>query len=233
MSSLYLTRLKDCYDRHRYTTIGSTIDSYWQQGTRTRLPYYSRQTLVERNFTEQEYKGFQIVTLHKRYEIRVINDLSGKPSVDHISDDEIGSVSDQAEFFDQYGSYVWEIGTDFDSVANLNWATQNCVACGFTDKTEARSVKKAQKKLDHLALVKLAKDDLIKIADERLYINNAENPFNVQVDDELFFRAFGRLRKGKVLATTGSKFVIGYVTPSNHTELKYKTLNQMDLWKPL
>jgi hypothetical protein len=107
------------------------------------------------------------------------------------------------------------------------------VACGFTDKTEARSVKKAQKKLDHLALVKLAKDDLIKIADERLYINNAENPFNVEIDDELFFRAFGRLRKGKVLATSGSKFVIGYVTPSNHTELKYKTLNQVDLWKPL
>jgi hypothetical protein len=233
MSSLYLTRLKDCYDRHRYLTVGTTSDSYWQQGTRTRLPYYSRQTLVTRIFNEQEYKGFQIVTVHNRYEIRAINDLSGNPSANHIADDEIGSISDHAEFSDQFVSYVWEIGTDFDSVANLNWATQFCVASGFLDKTEARSVKKAQKKLDHLALVKLAKDDLIKIADERLSINNAENPFNVVIDDELFFRAFGRLRKGKVLATTGNRFVIGYVTPSNHTELKYKTLNQADLWKPL
>ena len=233
MDSFYLTRLKDCWKSSRSQNVGWSMDSFWLQGSRTRLTHYSRHTLVEQNFTEQEYKGFQIVTLHNRWEIKTIHDLLGNPCLVHVADDEIGFVSDHAEFVDQYWSYVWEIGTNHDSVANLNWVAQFCVACGFADKTEKGSVKKAQKKLDNLALVKLAKDDLIKIANERLYINNAENPFNVEIDDELFFRAFGRLRKGKVLKTTGSKFVIGYVTPSNHTELKYKTLNQSDLWKPL
>jgi hypothetical protein len=55
-------------------------------------------------------------------------------------------------------------------------------------------------------------------------------PYNAHIGDEVFIQAHGRLRKGIIVETTGSRFVVGYVTPSNHRELKYKTLALPDIY---
>jgi hypothetical protein len=39
------------------------------------------------------------------------------------------------------------------------------------------------------------------------------------------------LRKGIVVDTTGSRFIVADVTPSNHIDLKYKTLPLSRLYK--
>ena len=52
----------------------------------------------------------------------------------------------------------------------------------------------------------------------------AYTPYNAVIGDQVFIQGHGRLRKGLIVETTGSRFVVAYVTPSNHHDLKYKTL---------
>ena len=93
-------------------------------------------------------------------------------------------------------------------------------------------IKKCQKKLDLLSQIVNVKDELISIADERIGSYDAKNPYNINVGDQVFIQAHGRLRKGKIVSTTGSRFNVGYLTPSNNIDLKYKTLRLDSLWLP-
>ena len=80
------------------------------------------------------------------------------------------------------------------------------------------------KKIDILADVKSAQTEINLINNDRVYGSDVETPYNVLVGDHVFVQAFGRLRNGVVVKTTGGKFIVGYSTPSNQKELKYKTL---------
>ena len=66
--------------------------------------------------------------------------------------------------------------------------------------------------------------ELVNVCQDFIYFSDRTNPYNVIVGDFVYIPAFGKLRKGKVIKTSGSKFVVGYVTPSNHKQVKYKTL---------
>ena len=79
-----------------------------------------------------------------------------------------------------------------------------------------------------------ARYQLISIANERMaYFSNMSDftPYNAVVNDQVFIQGHGRLRKGVVVETTGSRFIVAYVTPSNHNDLKYKTLPLSRLYR--
>ena len=92
--------------------------------------------------------------------------------------------------------------------------------------------KKINKKLNVLSKVADNLDELIGLCREpvsRFAKNAYEVPYNVSVGDHVFIPAFGYWRKGKILATSGAKFIVGYVTPSNTFDLKYKSVCLADL----
>jgi hypothetical protein len=86
---------------------------------------------------------------------------------------------------------------------------------------------------DLVSAISNLRDELISIADERVSSYHTKNPYNINVGDQVFIQAHGRLRKGKIVSTTGSRFIVGYLTPSNHSDLKYKTLRLDNLWLPV
>ena len=91
-------------------------------------------------------------------------------------------------------------------------------------------MRSAKKKLDLRAKVDAVKDDLIATSNDRMVRNSGVNPYNAQIGDQPFIQAFGRLRRGKIVDTVGSRFIVAYCTPSNTDELKYKALPLSQLW---
>ena len=101
------------------------------------------------------------------------------------------------------------------------------------DIDATKTIKKCQKKLDLLSQIVNVRDELISISTERAGSYDTKNPYNINVGDQVFIQAHGRLRKGKIVSTTGSRFIVVYLTPSNHSDLKYKTLRLDNLWLPV
>jgi hypothetical protein len=231
--SFYLERLKEYMSRSGgyWDDLGSTTNSYWSPRGRTRLKAFSQHKLVDRTYHELEYRGFQLIVVGWHYESRPVLDLAQKTTPDYIRDEEIGGYSNEVTTSSVFFGYAWEIGGSYDAVDKLNWITHGSVLNGIGCSDQiAKTIKIAQKKLDTLGDVKDARTEVISINNDRLDWNDAVNPFNVVVGDQVFIRAFGRFRKGVVVKTTGSKFVVGYATPSNPNELKYKTLALSQLW---
>jgi hypothetical protein len=125
----------------------------------------------------------------------------------------------------KYESFVWEVGGFFDHLENLAWLGQGCVTTGWNAPTLDKALKKVRKKIDLLALIYANKDELRALSiTYRQSIRDEEPVFNAGIGDVVAIRAFGRTRLGKVVATVGSRFIVSYMTPSNATDIHYKTL---------
>ena len=70
---------------------------------------------------------------------------------------------------------------------------------------------------------------LIQLSNNWAQRSELQEPYNLFVGDSVWFMAFGRVRNGIIVDTTGSRFVVGYVTPSNRSELKYKILSMSQM----
>jgi hypothetical protein len=135
--------------------------------------------------------------------------------------------------FVYYESIAYEIGGVGDLKQELNWLGEVATLYMYGGDTDPNKViKKCQKKLDLLSQIMSVRDELISISNERAGSYDTKNPYNINVGDQVFIQAHGRLRKGKIVSTTGSRFIVGYLTPSNHNDLKYKTLRLDSLWIP-
>ena len=228
--SFYLKRLKDCMTKNQYDSVGQSYIGSWLNNKR--LEHTSKLTLKDLTFSEMEYKGFQLIVIGWHREIQPIFDKSGKlfdrwGSIEESDIGGYGEVTSDSHF----SAYAWEIGTEHDQVQELEWITRYTVLSGIcSSNSEKRTLTLAQKKIDTRALVKDAKADLIATSNDRLDWNKKINPYNALVGDQVYIQAFGRMRKGKIVSTTGSRFIVGYVTPSNTNELKYKTLPLSQLW---
>jgi hypothetical protein len=55
-------------------------------------------------------------------------------------------------------------------------------------------------------------------------LHDEEPIYNALIGDVVALRAFGRVRLGKIVKLTGSRFVVAYMTPSNSQDVHYKTL---------
>ena len=229
--SFYVERLKNMFSQKHFDKIGDTHNSYWCNRQRTRLPLFTQHTIVDLTFDEQEYRGFQLIVVGWHYELRPVLDLLGNTSKEYLQDDEIGGYSKDVEYSTTYLAYAWEIGGQFDSVTDLNWLAQGSAVSGIgCSNSLVKTSKVGMKKIDILADVKSAQTEINLINGDRVYGGDVETPYNVLVGDQVFIQAFGRLRNGVIVKTTGGRFIVGYSTPSNPRELKYKTLPLSQLY---
>jgi hypothetical protein len=226
--NFYLERFKKLADRSDlYLSKGSKHRTLWDQiSSRKRLPYLTEYFVNDVVYHEQDYLGFQLIVMEHKFDIKTVLDKTGQPTTDHWLDEaEISGYIDH-QTGSLFRAYAWEIGNStYDAITELNWLGQGAVITSFGGSNSlTKTIKTAQKKLKLLAEVKNVRDVLIKIADERLNYNEATNPFNVVVGDQVWVDAHGRKRKGVITSTTGSRFNVAYLTPSNHEDLKYKTV---------
>lgn len=126
-----------------------------------------------------------------------------------------------------YG-YVWRNGGEYDALETLGWGYQGVVAHisgkSLTDLQTA--FKKLKKKVDFHANIDNHKNELIKLShsDCPSIWGNDESVFNALVGDVVRINAFGRTRLGKVVSTSGRRFVVAYMTPSNSIDIHHKIL---------
>jgi hypothetical protein len=229
--SIFLDRFKVCYEKYHFHT---------NEWTGRRLPasYKFAETthevkVLETIFHEETFKDhFQLIITEVRYSMREVLDANGNPFTSHYSVDEsLVAGYGETKLVNVYTAYAWEIGTKYDNEP-LNWLTHNSVVSGIgRGSSMVKTMKVAKDKLEILSRVRAIKGELIALAGEQYGGSwaNAKPPYNAFVGDRVWVQAHGRLRRGVIVATTGSRFVVGYLTPSNHEELKYKTLAQSGL----
>ena len=229
--SFYLQRVKECLNQVNggYQQAGFSHITRWYNSSI--LEAVCKVTLREITYTEETYKGFQLIVIGWHRYLQTIYDLNGDQVTSHanIEEDQISRYGDP-EHRSAYSAYAWKIGAT-ESLTNLDWLGQLTTLNGICSSVkEQTTLKSARKRLDLLAKVEAVKDRLIALSDLRLYSGEAVNPYNAVLGDEPFIQAHGRLRQGKIVETTGSRFVVAYCTPSNHSDLKYKTLPLSQLW---
>jgi hypothetical protein len=226
--SFYLERFKKIVEQpNLYLAKGSISRTLWDQiNGRKRLEYLTKYEVSDIKFHEQEYLGFQLIVVEHQFDISTVLDKTGQPTSDHWLDE-----ADISGYIDHrtgslFRAWAWEIGNPvYDAITELRWFDQGTAINSFGGSNSLiKTTKTAQKKLKILSEVKNVRDTLVQIVDERLNYNEAINPFNVLVGDQVWVDAHGRKRKGVITSTTGSRFNVAYLTPSNHEDLKYKTV---------
>ena len=222
--SFFLDRFQKVQDRYYQHYHSKTHYSNWLGTKRC-------ENLVEINTTpntyyEEEYKGHALIIQGSHSTWNTILDKNGMP-FDHTPN--LAEIATRGDVInrDVYIAWAWRIGEPTD-VADLEWNSQYAVICGsHSSDSLLKTVKNAKKRLDLEAKIVAVKDQLIAIDRERMsyYLDMSPYiPYTATVGDQVFVQGHGRLRKGIIVETTGSRFVVAYVTPSNHDDLKYKTL---------
>lgn len=164
--------------------------------------YMRNGRLVDEDYTCEIYKGFAIVTWKQ-----VINQPNNTTR-------------------DNFTSYVWEVGGIFDKLPNLGWISNGCVTVTWNSPTYEKAITKVRKKVDLLSELYAHKSELQALSTQyhARITGNSEPIYNALVGDVVCIRAFGRSRLGKVVKTTGNRFVVAYMTPSNSNDVHYKKL---------
>jgi hypothetical protein len=229
--SFYLQRVKTCLTKvsNRYDQVGAYQFTRWYNTSI--LPTIKKVTLREITFHEETYMGYQLIVIGWHRDLQEIFDKNNEPFT-HSSFEEsevarYGAVEQRSA----YSAYAWKIGTDYDQAITLEWLCKYATLTGIcSSNKEQTTLRSAKKKLDLLAKIDAIKSDLIKTSNDRIDYAKKINPYNIVVGEQPYIQAFGRLRKGKIVDTIGSRFVVAYCTPSNTDELKYKTLPLSQLW---
>jgi len=222
--SYFLDRFVAIQDKYYTNYQGSTHYSTWLRNKRFDNMIELKQ--LPNTYQEIEYKGHSIIVQGIHYQWCDIFDVNGNHFSSVPPTSEIKSRGD-LQFSTIFLAWAWRIdGVGADKP--LNWNSEHAVICGShsSDKIE-KTIKLAKKRIDLEAKIVAVQDQLIAMADERMaYSSNmsAFNPYNAVINDQVFIQGHGRLRKGLIVDTTGSRFIVAYVTPSNHHDLKYKTL---------
>ena len=229
--SYFLDRFVAIQDKYYNNYQGSTHYSTWLRTKRFDNMIELKQ--LPNTYQEIEYKGHSIIVQGIHYEWCNILDSSGNPFTRTPNPSEIATRG-ELQFNTIYLAWAWRNGC-VNADKPLNWNSENAVICGShsSDKIE-KTIKLAKKRIDLEAKIVAVQDQLIAMADERMaYSSNmsAFNPYNAVINDQVFIQGHGRLRKGLIVDTTGSRFIVAYVTPSNHHDLKYKTLPLSRLYR--
>jgi hypothetical protein len=231
--SIYAKRLSNYYSKDYYQQLGLNQDSIWNG--RKRLAGYAQMRTVEFTLQEEEYKGHQIVVVGFHREFRHYLDPVTNEHVNDYYQLHNAVVESEPIKSANYIAFGYTIG-DTESSLELNFSYQFAVVKGtFETNSFNDTMKKAKKRIDLQAKILAVRDELIAIAPEQWVQGSTRRdefiPYNVVVGDKVFIQAHGRLRKGVIVDTTGSRFIVGYLTPSNHNELKFKTLPLSRLYK--
>ena len=231
--SIYAKRLGNYYSKDYYQQLGLNQDSIWNG--RKRLAGYAQMRTVEFTIHEEEYKGHQIVVVGFHREFRHYLDPLTHENVNDYYQLHNSVVESDPIKSATFVAFGYTIG-DTESSLELRFSYQFAVIKGtFETNSFNDTMKKAKKRIDLQAKILAVRDELIAISPERWVHGSTRTeefvPYNALVGDKVFIQAHGRLRKGVIVDTTGSRFIVGYLTPSNHNELKFKTLPLSRLYK--
>jgi hypothetical protein len=189
-------------------------------------------TQLPNTYQEIEYKGHSIIIqgINNQWCDILSSNEEHFPSVPPTS--EIATRG-ELQFNTVFVAWAWRID-GFGSDKELKWNSEYAVITGShsSDNIE-KTIKLAKKRIDLEAKIIAVQDQLIAMANEQMGFSMTMrdfNPYNAVINDQVFIQAHGRLRKGIIVETTGSRFVVAYVTPSNHHDLKYKTLPLTELY---
>lgn len=224
--SFYADRLRRTYEPLRKDPFYR-----WWYGA-TRFATMQEITEIDTKFHEETYLGFQLVIVEHKYQLREPLDSNGETfSLRSTFDRSLVRGFTKMQYRSDFYAYAWKIGDPSDQFNDLAYSGQFAIIERICVSTSlAKTRKGALAKLKILAEVQAVNGALISICEERLFSDSRVNPYNIRVGDRVFVQAHGRLRKGIVTSTTGSRFVVGYVTPSNHEDLKYKIVRLGDTW---
>lgn len=234
--SKFLTRLENHLRGSGYRQVGTTDLGYWIGNTR--VPTAVETTLLDLTFYEESYKGYQLVIVGWHRQTCDVFDVHGQPFAsrsNHQLEESMVAFKSEPKIDSTYEAYAWKIDHPTADIPNLAWAFQFASIKGVFLTTDLnKTLVKAKKKVDLLDSIQQILPELIDISHEKFKATSTSirdlAVYNAVVGDQVFIQAHGRLRKGIVVGTTGSRFIVGYVTPSNHQELKYKTLHVYDMY---
>ena len=219
------------------------VEREWNDSTYAKNEYFNRWGLYNVKFEnvkqiqrigytiqEQLVGGFQLLIYGIKWRYRDVFDKSNELVTNSwIEESEIGGFGNWVDS-ETYVAYAYRIGTDNDKITELGWQNAfttfggTCASNSLT-KTLNLALKKLSvynKVLDNLGT-------LIQLSNNWAQRSELQEPYNLFVGDSVWFMAFGRVRNGIIVDTTGSRFVVGYVTPSNRSELKYKILSMSQM----
>lgn len=231
--SIFAKRLRNYYSKDYYQQLGLNQDSIWNG--RKRLAGYAQMRTSHITLQEEEYKGHQIVVVGFHREFRHYLDPLTHENVNDYYQLHNSVVESDPIKSATFVAFGYTIG-DTESSLELRFSYQFAVIKGtFETNSFNDTMKKAKKRIDLQAKILAVRDELIAISPERWVHGSTRTeefvPYNAIVGDKVFIQAHGRLRKGVIVDTTGSRFIVGYLTPSNHNELKFKTLPLSRLYK--
>lgn len=233
-SSVYAKRIHDYYSKDYYQELGINQNSIWNG--RKRLAGYAQIRTAGITIQEEEYKGHQIVVVGFHREFRYyLHPITHEHENDYYQLN-TSILESKLQTSATYIAFGYKIDTSKPVKPTLNWSYEDAIIKGtFETDSFDKTMKKAKKRIDLQAKIDAVVDELIAIAPERWnggFTHQGDfAPYNAFVGDQVFIHAHGRLRKGIIVDTTGSRFIVGYVTPSNHKELKFKTLSLAQLYK--
>jgi hypothetical protein len=217
--SKYGQRFADWSEKENWIRQGSENTHYIG---RKYLTDEIKRTMTHGTIEEVEYGGHQILVVGYHWKYQYYLNSNGKRSniVTDLLEPTINEVSN-------YYAVGYRINDD--ETLSLEWAYQGSLfAMVYVSTSVQATLKKAMKRIDLENRVLAVKDELIKIADDRWnggFTHKSDfSPYNTRIGEYVFIQAHGRLRRGIIVDTTGSRFIVGYVTPSNHKEMKFKTL---------
>jgi hypothetical protein len=230
--TIYLTRLKKYFSGNGFDKAGESHLTSWIG--RKRLAHPVEMTLKDISYHEETYKGFQIVIVGWHRDVRDVFDANGNHITTQNDSPEVASKGEPTDW-SEYWAYAWYIDEHTNHQPDLPYASWGAVLKGvFASPDFNVTLKKVKKRLDSLDKINQVRQRLIEISTVKFNTTSTSIrdfvPYNAHIGDEVFIQAHGRLRKGIIVETTGSRFVVGYVTPSNHRELKYKTLGLPDIY---
>jgi hypothetical protein len=218
--SKYLDRFIPAWEKSFSGTDGYENVSTWVDNKNTGFQHISKN--LKSVFTEEEYKGFALIIVERPQEITKLIDDKGEPARRYLQREQFteGEKYTISRFF----AFAWRIGGFGDDHTELQWVSSLADLQGVCQSTSFdKTLKLARKQLDVYDRCYQVHDRLKEIADLRL--GNEDPVINVLKDEEVYVSAHGRWRKGIVVATTGSRFIVSYVTPSNLIEIKTKTVH--------
>lgn len=229
--SYLLDRFVAIQDRYYQNYQGSTHYSTWIRNKRFDKIIEIKQ--LPNTYQEIEYKGHSIIVQGIHHQWCDLFDVNGNKFSHVPPTSEIASRGD-LQFDTIFMAWAWREDCK-DSDQPLKWNSENAVITGShsSDKIE-KTIKLAKKRIDLEAKIVAVADQLIAMANERMVYSvdmTKYIPYNAVINDQVFIQGHGRLRKGIIVDTTGSRFIVAYVTPSNHHDLKYKTLPLSRLYR--
>ena len=201
-----------------------TEDTNWL--LRKRFDSKIRLTMTHGTIEEVEYGGHQILIVGYHWKYQYFLNSNGERS--GVTTDFLESTINETS---TYYATSYRIDEEELQLPPLQWNSQRSLfSMVYVSNSANNTLKKAMKRIDLENKLLAVRDELIDIANDRWnngftnYNDNQFAPYNARINDKVFIQAHGRLRRGIIVDTTGSRFVVGYLTPSNFKDMKFKTL---------